>query len=135
MKHGASEVIFCERGLRHYDPTTRNLLDLGAAALLKHHYGLPVIVDPSHALGRRDLIAPLAIAAVAMGVDGVMVEMHPDPGQAKSDAAQALSPEELEKLSLALGVSRPTAPFSTSEEVISFDPKVSDVSTEQRSLS
>lgn len=104
MKHGASEVIFCERGLRHYDSSTRNLLDLGAAALLKHHYGLPVIVDPSHALGRRDLIMPLAIASVAMGVDGVMVEMHPDPGQAKSDAAQALSPSELEELSVKLGI-------------------------------
>jgi 3-deoxy-7-phosphoheptulonate synthase len=134
MKHGASEVIFCERGLRHYDPTTRNLLDLGAAALIKHHYGLPVIVDPSHALGRRDLIAPLAIAAVAMGVDGVMVEMHPDPGQAKSDAAQALSPSELESLSMALGV-RQTSSFSTSEDVLSFTHKTDEVSSEQRSLS
>lgn len=104
MKHGAEYVVFCERGIRHYDQSTRNLLDLGAAALLKNQYGLPVIVDPSHATGRRDLIQPLAIAAIAMGIDGVMVETHPDPGEAKSDAAQALSPNELYELSVKIGV-------------------------------
>ena len=139
MKHGASEVIFCERGLRHYDGSTRNLLDLGAAALLKHHYGLPVIVDPSHALGRRDLIMPLAIASIAMGVDGVMVETHPDPGQAKSDAAQALSPHELEELSIKLGIrssaniKNHTSSIHEVKDELEY-PQSASVCAEQRSL-
>jgi len=99
LAHGAEAVIFCERGLRSFDAQTRNLLDLGAVALLKHSYQLPVVVDPSHAAGRRDLIAPLARAALAVGADGVMVEAHPNAAEAMSDGPQALNSAEL----LALG--------------------------------
>ena len=142
MKHGASSVVFCERGLRHYDQSTRNLLDLGAAALLKHHYGLPVVVDPSHAAGRRDLIKPLSIASAAMGVDGLMLEVHPDPGSAKSDAAQALSPQELQDLSHALGIMPNVSIKKTisqigedSNDLLSFEHKDTDHSAEQGPLS
>ena len=96
--HGAPTVIFCERGIRSFDPSTRNLLDLGAVALLRTVHGLPVIVDPSHATGRRDLLRRLSLAAIAAGAAGVMVETHPDPGSALSDASQALPIDEFEKL-------------------------------------
>ncbi|MEZ4474585.1 MAG: 3-deoxy-7-phosphoheptulonate synthase [bacterium] len=92
---GAPGVILCERGVRGFDDVTRNLLDLSTVALVAHIHRLPVIVDPSHATGRRDLVAPLAAAARAVGAHGVMVETHPDPTQARSDAPQALSRAEL----------------------------------------
>ena len=95
---GSSGVVFCERGVRGFDPSTRNLLDLGAVALLHHALGQPVLADPSHAAGRRDLIAPLARAALAAGADGLLVEVHPDPASALTDAPQALRPEELSAL-------------------------------------
>ena len=135
LKHGAESVVFCERGLRHYDPSTRNLLDLGAAALLKHQYGLPVVVDPSHAAGRRDLIAPLSRAAIAMGVDGVMIETHPDPGSAKSDAAQALSPEALSDLSSSLGIFKSPPTGQSAETALPFPPDLAEMTSAQRSLS
>jgi 3-deoxy-7-phosphoheptulonate synthase len=87
---GAPGVIFCERGIRGFDPSTRNLLDLGAVALLAHVHRLPVIVDPSHGVGRRDLVAPLAAAALAAGAAGVMIETHDDPAHALSDGPQAV---------------------------------------------
>lgn len=90
LAHGASGVVFCERGIRGWDATTRNLLDLGAVALLAHVHRLPVIVDPSHALGRRDLVAPMARAGLAAGAAGLMIETHPAPGEAKSDGSQAI---------------------------------------------
>lgn len=96
--HGAPAVIFCERGIRGFDPSTRNLLDLGAVALLAGVHGLPVIVDPSHGAGRRDLLPALSRAALAAGASGVMLETHDDPGVALSDGPQALPPEELERL-------------------------------------
>ena len=92
---GAAGVIFCERGLRSFDRATRNLLDLGAVALLAGVHRLPVIVDPSHAAGRRDLIAPLARAALAAGAHGLMIESPPDPARAESDGPQALDPDAL----------------------------------------
>jgi 3-deoxy-7-phosphoheptulonate synthase len=98
LLHGASAVVFCERGLRSYDPSTRNLLDLGAVALLAHVHHLPVIVDPSHAAGRRDLILPLAHAGLAAGACGVMVETHPHPAAALSDGPQALPMSWLSQL-------------------------------------
>jgi 3-deoxy-7-phosphoheptulonate synthase len=95
LHHGARAVIFCERGVRGFDASTRNLIDLGAVALLAHVQRAPVIVDPSHATGRRDLVVPLARAALAAGAHGLMIETHLDPGAALSDGPQALSPDEL----------------------------------------
>jgi 3-deoxy-7-phosphoheptulonate synthase len=95
LREGAPGVIFCERGLRGFDPSTRNLLDLGAVALLAHAYHLPIVVDPSHAVGRRDLVAPLSRAALAAGAHGLIVEVHADPASARSDGPQALAPEAL----------------------------------------
>jgi 3-deoxy-7-phosphoheptulonate synthase len=93
VAHGNAEVILCERGIRTFEPATRNTLDLSAVALLKALTHLPVIVDPSHGTGRRDLVAPLSKAAVAAGADGLLVEVHPAPEQALSDGAQSLTPE------------------------------------------
>ncbi len=98
LAHGARGVVFCERGIRSFDASTRNLLDLGAVALLAHVHGLPVVVDPSHATGRRDLIGPLTLAALAAGAAGVMIETHPEPGSSLSDSSQALPLEEFEAL-------------------------------------
>lgn len=92
---GASGVVLCERGIAGLDPETRNVLDLGAVALLANVEGLAVVVDPSHAAGRRDLIVPLATAGLAAGAHGVLVEAHPDAGLARSDAAQALDADAL----------------------------------------
>ena len=102
---GAPGVVLCERGIRSFDPRTRNLLDLGAVALLGRVHGLPVIVDPSHATGRRDLLLPLSRAAVAAGAAGIMVETHPDPGSALSDASQALPLEAFAELARAVRAS------------------------------
>ena len=104
LLHGAPAVIFCERGIRSYDASTRNLLDLGAVALLAHVHGVPVIVDPSHATGRRDLLRPLSRAAIAAGAAGVMVETHPEPGSALSDASQALPLSEFAAQVIARGL-------------------------------
>jgi 3-deoxy-7-phosphoheptulonate synthase len=95
---GASHVVFCERGIVGFDPQTRNLLDLGAVALLRHTYGQTVVVDPSHAAGRRDLVVPLARAALAAGACGLLVEAHPAPEEARSDGPQALTHEEMKQL-------------------------------------
>ena len=84
------QVVLCERGLRSFDPSTRNLLDLGAVAVAKQLAHLPVIVDPSHAAGARRLVPALARAALAVGADGLIVEAHPDPLNAFSDAPQQL---------------------------------------------
>jgi len=106
LASGAPGVVFCERGIRGFDPSTRNLLDLGAVALLAHAYGLPVIVDPSHATGRRDLILPLARAALAAGAAGVMIETHDAPQDAKSDGPQALLPDQVKELAADLAAAR-----------------------------
>lgn len=90
---GNPNVVLCERGIRGFDDVTRNVLDLGAVAWLKRATHLPVIVDPSHAAGRADLVEPLARAALACGADGLIVEVHPDPSEVHSDAAQAISVE------------------------------------------
>ncbi len=105
LVHGAPGVVFCERGVRGFDTSTRFLLDLGAVALLSHVHQLPVVVDPSHGTGRRDLVPPLVRAALATGAHGVMVETHTDPGRALSDGPQALLPETLFALLDELGLS------------------------------
>lgn len=92
LLHGGNEnVILCERGIKTFDSSLRNTLDLAAVALVKEMTHLPVIVDPSHATGKRSLIAPAARAALAVGADGVIVEVHPDPDNAWSDGAQSLT--------------------------------------------
>lgn len=95
---GNARVILCERGIRSFDPMTRNVLDLAAVALLKEITHLPVIVDPSHATGKRSLVIPASRAAVAIGADGLIVEAHPVPEKSVSDAAQALSLDDLSEL-------------------------------------
>lgn len=84
-------VVFCERGIRGYSPDTRNILDLQTAKLAQIQTGLPVIVDVSHAAGRRDLILPMAIATKAAGLNGLMVEVHPNPDMALTDSKQQIS--------------------------------------------
>ncbi|NEP02593.1 MAG: 3-deoxy-7-phosphoheptulonate synthase [Symploca sp. SIO2E9] len=98
LSHGNSQVVLCERGIRSFDNYTRNVLDLGAVAALKQLTHLPVIVDPSHAVGKRELVTPLAKAAVAAGADGLIIECHPEPEKSVSDARQALSLEDMVKL-------------------------------------
>ncbi len=90
LKEGNAGVILCERGIRTFETAYRFTLDLAAVALLKQLTHLPVIVDPSHAAGRRDLVQPLALAAAAAGADGIMVEVHPEPDEAICDGPQAL---------------------------------------------
>lgn len=98
LSHGNPHVILCERGIRSFDTYTRNVLDLGAVVALKQITHLPVIVDPSHAAGKRELVADLARAAIAAGADGIMVECHPVPEKSVSDARQALSLDEMVEL-------------------------------------
>jgi 3-deoxy-7-phosphoheptulonate synthase len=93
-KEGNEQIILCERGIKTFETSTRFTLDLGAVAVLKNETHLPVIVDPSHAAGRRDLVLPLARAAVAVGADGLIVETHPRPEQALSDASQQIPTAE-----------------------------------------
>jgi 3-deoxy-7-phosphoheptulonate synthase len=88
---GNPNILLCERGIRTFETATRNTLDLTAVAAVKRETGLPVIVDPSHAAGRSELITPLARAGVAVGSDGLIVEVHPDPEHALSDQAQQLT--------------------------------------------
>jgi 3-deoxy-7-phosphoheptulonate synthase len=95
LSHGNSQVVLCERGIRSFDNYTRNVLDLGAVVALKQLTHLPVIVDPSHAVGKRELVAPLARAAVACGADGLIIECHPEPEKSVSDARQALSLDDM----------------------------------------
>jgi 3-deoxy-7-phosphoheptulonate synthase len=91
ISSGNPNVILCERGIRTFETYTRNTMDLSAVPLLHHLTHLPVIVDPSHATGKRWLVKPLAIGGVAVGADGVMVEVHPTPEEALSDAEQQLT--------------------------------------------
>ncbi|HEX7242337.1 MAG TPA: N-acetylneuraminate synthase family protein, partial [Longimicrobiaceae bacterium] len=90
MAQGNREVILCERGIRTFETATRNTLDVAAIPVLKSETHLPVVVDPSHAAGRADMVAPLAFAAVAAGADGLIIEVHPCPEQALSDGDQSL---------------------------------------------
>ncbi|HEY9859573.1 MAG TPA: 3-deoxy-7-phosphoheptulonate synthase [Candidatus Obscuribacterales bacterium] len=98
LAHGNPNVVLCERGIRSFDTYTRNVLDLGAVAALRQITHLPIIVDPSHAAGKRELVADLARAAIACGADGLIIECHPEPEQSVSDARQALSLEDMAEL-------------------------------------
>ncbi|PZV09440.1 MAG: 3-deoxy-7-phosphoheptulonate synthase [Leptolyngbya sp.] len=102
LSHGNPNVMLCERGIRSFDPYTRNVLDLGAVVALKQITHLPVMVDPSHAAGKRELVPDLARAAIAAGADGLIVECHPVPDESVSDARQALTLEEMATLARSL---------------------------------
>jgi 3-deoxy-7-phosphoheptulonate synthase len=95
---GNSKVILCERGIRTFETATRNTLDISAVPLLKKLSHLPVIVDPSHATGISSLVRPLSKAAVVVGADGLMIEVHPHPSEALCDGAQSITPEEFERV-------------------------------------
>jgi 3-deoxy-7-phosphoheptulonate synthase len=98
VSEGNPNVILCERGIRTFETATRNTLDLSSVPLIKEKSHLPIIVDPSHGTGLRSLVAPMSIAAVACGADGLMIEVHNNPEEAYSDGAQSLLPEEFETL-------------------------------------
>ena len=104
LAEGNQQVILCERGIRTFETSTRNTLDLSAVPVLRKRTHLPVVVDPSHAAGDRELVAPLALASQAIGAHGVMVEIHPEPEKALSDGPQSLHLEQFEALMRALGV-------------------------------
>jgi 3-deoxy-7-phosphoheptulonate synthase len=106
LSHGNEDVILCERGIRTFEPYTRNTLDISAVPVLKQLAHLPIIVDPSHGTGRRELVAPLSQAAVAAGADGLLVEVHPHPEAALSDGPQSL---DLDLFSALLQNLRPVA--------------------------
>lgn len=98
MSKGNQEVILCERGIRTFETATRNTLDLSAVPVLKQKTHLPVVVDPSHGVGKWDLVAPMAKAAVAVGADGLLIEVHTNPENAMSDGEQSLKPDAFKKL-------------------------------------
>ena len=98
VKEGNDKVILCERGIRTFETATRNTLDISAVPIIKQRSHLPVVVDPSHAAGKTDLVEPLALAAVVAGADGIMIEMHPSPETALSDGAQSLNPAEFARV-------------------------------------
>ncbi|MEN6351550.1 MAG: 3-deoxy-7-phosphoheptulonate synthase [Syntrophomonas sp.] len=103
---GNQQVILCERGIRTFEKMTRNTVDIGAVALVKELSHLPVIVDPSHATGRRSLVSPVARAAVAAGADGLMIEVHQKPEEALSDGEQSLTPEMFARLAGEINIMR-----------------------------
>ncbi|MCI0633459.1 MAG: 3-deoxy-7-phosphoheptulonate synthase [Actinobacteria bacterium] len=108
--HGTEQVVLCERGSRTFEPSTRNSLDIGAVPELKLRTDLPVVVDPSHGTGRRELVTPVSLAGIAAGADGLLVEVHPNPDAALSDGPQSVRASEfgaymdrVRALSLAVG--------------------------------
>jgi 3-deoxy-7-phosphoheptulonate synthase len=98
MSQGNMHVVLCERGIRTFETATRNTFDVAAIPVLKRETHLPVIADPSHGGGRRDLVAPLSFAAIAAGADGLLIEVHPEPDKASSDGEQSLSLQEFATL-------------------------------------
>jgi len=101
-QHGNLDVVLCERGIRTFEPSTRNTLDISSIPVVQSTSHLPVIVDPSHAAGRKDLVVPLARAAIAVGADGVIVDVHPQPETALCDGPQALAGSDLRELAQAV---------------------------------
>ena len=98
LSGGNSNVILCERGIRTFKTATRNTFDISAIPAVRKLSHLPVVGDPSHGAGRRDMVAPMARAAVAAGADGLLIEVHCDPDRALSDGAQSMFPEQFERL-------------------------------------
>ena len=107
LSGGNTDVILCERGIRTFETATRNTLDISAIPVVKKLSHLPIIADPSHGAGRRDMVAPLARAAVAAGADGLIVEVHCDPDHALSDGAQSMFPAQFDRLMAELRIIAP----------------------------
>ena len=103
MAEGNEQVILCERGIRTYETITRNTLDISAVPVIKRLSHLPVIVDPSHASGLSWLVEPLAMAAAAVGADGLIIEVHNDPSHALCDGAQSITPAQFDRLAKKVG--------------------------------
>lgn len=110
LAQGNYQVVLCERGIRTFEPSTRNTLDLSCVPLVKKKSHLPIIVDPSHGTGRSDLVTPMSLAALVCGADGLIIEVHPNPIEALSDGPQSLTPDqfallmkELRKLAVLMG--------------------------------
>jgi len=115
MLQGNGQVILCERGIKTFETQTRNTLDLSSVPIVKHHSHLPVIVDPSHGTGKWWLVPPMSRAAVAVGADGLLIEVHHSPAEALSDGEQSLTPEnyyklvkEVQEVALSVGRSLPS---------------------------
>jgi 3-deoxy-7-phosphoheptulonate synthase len=102
LSQGNPDVVLCERGIRSFETATRNTLDLSAVPLVRSLSHLPIVVDPSHATGHRHLVAPMALAALACGADGLLIEVHPQPDEALSDGPQSLTLEQFGSLMAAL---------------------------------
>jgi 3-deoxy-7-phosphoheptulonate synthase len=109
LSSGTKDVMLCERGIRTFETYTRNTLDISAIPVVKKLSHLPVLVDPSHAVGIRAKVSPVALAAIAAGADGLTVEVHPHPERALSDGPQSLYPEQFEKLMRAIEALSPAA--------------------------
>ena len=107
LSGGNSDVILCERGIRTFETATRNTFDVSAIAMVKKLSHLPVVADPSHGAGRRDMVAPMARAAVAAGADGLIIEVHCDPDHALSDGAQSMFPAQFDRLMAELRIIAP----------------------------
>jgi len=107
LSGGNTDVVLCERGIRTFETATRNTLDIAAIPIVKKLSHLPVVVDPSHAIGRRDKVAPVARAAIAAGADGLLIEVHCDPDHALSDGAQSMFPGQFDRLMAELRIIAP----------------------------
>jgi 3-deoxy-7-phosphoheptulonate synthase len=136
LSEGNSQVVLCERGIRTFEPYTRNTLDLSAIPVLKKLTHLPIIVDPSHATGMREKVSPMARSAVAAGADGLMIEVHHDPDHALSDGAQSLYPQQFRQLMRDIYVIAPVIgkqlDFAHLERVQVIERKRKNGSTRQR---
>ncbi len=107
LSGGNSDVILCERGIRTFETATRNTFDISAIPVVKKLSHLPIVADPSHGAGRRDMVAPMARAAVAAGADGLIIEVHCDPDHALSDGAQSMFPSQFDRLMAELRIIAP----------------------------
>jgi 3-deoxy-7-phosphoheptulonate synthase len=116
---GNNDVILCERGIRTFETATRNTFDISAIPVVKKLSHLPVVADPSHGAGRRDMVAQLARAAVAAGVDGLIIEVHNDPDRALSDGAQSMFPAQFDRLMAELRIIAPAIGRSICLEAVS----------------
>jgi 3-deoxy-7-phosphoheptulonate synthase len=116
---GNNDVILCERGIRTFETATRNTFDISAIPVVKKLSHLPIVADPSHGAGRRDMVAQLARAAVAAGADGLIIEVHNDPDRALSDGAQSMFPAQFDRLMAELRIIAPAIGRSICLEAVS----------------